>query len=132
MSGAPAPRAFSIALRRSSWLTGLGIKSVAPLFIASTTLSGEEAPESMMMGRSRSRTADIPQGLQAVFARHHDIEQHQRDPVPFAFEAGQYLFPILRRLDGVSMTPQSHLEIAADFQFVFAHQDGSAVGAHFE
>ena len=78
-------------------------------------------------GQIPVHAANIPQRLQAVFARHHDIEQHERDPVPFALEASQYLFPILRRLDGVSMAPQSHLQIAADFQFVLAHQDGPAV-----
>src|SRR5260370_27500794 len=43
--------AFWIALIRFSWLTGLGRKSLAPLLMASTTCNGEDAPESIMIGR---------------------------------------------------------------------------------
>ena len=62
---------------------------------------------------------DFPQRFQTVLARHHDIQQYQRDLAPVPLQASQHFFSVLRRLDRVAVAPQSHLQIAPDFQFIF-------------
>src|ERR1700674_4903961 len=47
-----ASNALLIALRRSSWATGLHRKSVAPRFIAATIFRVEDAPDTMITGMS--------------------------------------------------------------------------------
>jgi hypothetical protein len=109
---APLPSAFSIASHRSSWLTGLGMKSVAPLFIASTTLSGEEAPDSMITGSSRS-VFRISRSVSSPSLRGIMISSSTSRSAPVPLQASQYFFSVLRRFDRVAVAPQSHLQIAA-------------------
>ena len=73
---APFCKAILSALRRSSGLMGLAMKSLAPFFMASTTLNGEDAPEIMMIGQFPTETADLLQRFDPIPARHDHIQHH--------------------------------------------------------
>jgi hypothetical protein len=45
-------------------------------------------------------------------------------------QAGEHLIAILSQLDGIPEAPERHLQVTANFHFVFAYQYGFQRGLH--
>jgi hypothetical protein len=60
----------------------------------------------------RIRLANLPQRVEAVFARHDEVEQNPRDARVAALHAGQGFIPIFGYFNAIAQALDGHFEIA--------------------